>query len=292
MKCFHHTDMDGKCSAAIVKKYYNTPQDSFPETYHPINYNMDFPFDEILPGESVIIVDFSLQKEGDFKKLLSITKDVVWIDHHKTAIERHTGMKHLKGIRKDGVAGCQLAWDFFFPGRPTPKMVKFLADYDVWKFEFGEDTKDIQAGVRVYDTRPESEEWVDWLGESNLWYVFNSGKTIRKYQENKNRGLIKAWSYHTTLLGWKIIACNVGSTSSQLFDSVDDSTYDIMVPFVFDGKQWTVSLYTKKDSIDVSEIAKHYGGGGHKKAAGFQCKELPWPDGLDIEEGNRIGEVD
>jgi nanoRNase/pAp phosphatase (c-di-AMP/oligoRNAs hydrolase) len=46
------------------------------------------------------------------------------------------------------------------------------------------------------------------------------------------------------------------------------------MPFVFDGEQYTVSLYSK--TVDVSEIAKKYGGGGHKGAAGFQCKKLPF----------------
>ena len=46
------------------------------------------------------------------------------------------------------------------------------------------------------------------------------------------------------------------------------------MPFSFDGDKWTVSLYST--SVDVSEIAKKYGGGGHKGASGFHCKELPF----------------
>jgi len=48
-----------------------------------------------------------------------------------------------------------------------------------------------------------------------------------------------------------------------------------MIPFVFTGKHWTFSLYTTKDEVDCSVIAKSKGGGGHKKAAGFQLPELP-----------------
>ena len=44
--------------------------------------------------------------------------------------------------------------------------------------------------------------------------------------------------------------------------------------------QWTVSLYTTPETgIDVSLIAKAYGGGGHKQAAGFNAKKLPFPLG-------------
>lgn len=41
----------------------------------------------------------------------------------------------------------------------------------------------------------------------------------------------------------------------------------------FDGK-FQFSLRSRGD-IDVSEIAKKFGGGGHKNAAGFQLKTLP-----------------
>jgi uncharacterized protein len=33
-------------------------------------------------------------------------------------------------------------------------------------------------------------------------------------------------------------------------------------------------MYSK--TVDVSKIAVKYGGGGHKAASGFQCKELPF----------------
>ena len=49
-----------------------------------------------------------------------------------------------------------------------------------------------------------------------------------------------------------------------------------MIVFVYNGDKWKVSLYTKKDDIDVSIIAQKYGGGGHKKASGFRCDKLPF----------------
>ena len=86
--------------------------------------------------------------------------------------------------------------------------------------------------------------------------------------------MVEIFSFWTKFEGYKVIACNIGMVSSQLFDSIKED-YDIMMPFVYDGKKWTVSLYTKKD-IDVSVIAKKYGGGGHKQASGFQCSILPF----------------
>ena len=40
--------------------------------------------------------------------------------------------------------------------------------------------------------------------------------------------------------------------------------------------EWTVSLYGDEGSDrDLSVVAKAYGGGGHAKACGFCCEQLP-----------------
>lgn len=278
MKCFYHTDMDGHCAGAIVRRAMkNKEDDGTGFEYIAINYSHNFPFDKIRPNEEVVIVDFSLQKDGDFDRLLSITKRVVWIDHHKTAIEKHAHLSaQIAGIRRDGTAGCELAWEYYYPYASVPVIVQLLGDYDVWAFRYGEDTNQLQAGIRLYgSTNPESSNWDKWLNPGYLpKEEIKAGEVALTYRDNYYAGLIKSWSFWTEFEGYKVIACNAGSVSSQLFDSIKED-YDLMMPFIFDGKKWTVSIYTKKD-IDCSALAKKYGGGGHKQAAGFQCNSLPF----------------
>ena len=53
--------------------------------------------------------------------------------------------------------------------------------------------------------------------------------------------------------------------------------YDLMITFVRrKDKLWNVSLYSTKEDVDCGAICKSFGGGGHKGAAGFQVKELPF----------------
>ena len=47
-------------------------------------------------------------------------------------------------------------------------------------------------------------------------------------------------------------------------------THDMVCRFAYNGKGWTYSLYSSNPEIDCSEIAKQYGGGGHRGAAGFK----------------------
>lgn len=115
---------------------------------------------------------------------------------------------------------------------------------------------------------------------------------------------------------YKVIAVNLGHTNSKVFDSVwrkecprcrgkrvkiftsslgalgdsyhtapcDECSgigyvepYDLMITFVRrTDHRWNVSLYSTKSDIDCGSIAKSFGGGGRKDAAGFQCTELPF----------------
>ena len=287
MKCFYHIDMDGHCAGGIVSRAFSGGVD-----FRAINYNQAFPFGDIIEDEPVIIVDFSLQKPGDFERLLGITSDVLWIDHHKTAIER---WKHLessvKGIRRDGVAGCELTWEYFFPGKPVPKVVSLLGDYDIRALspKYGADTNRLESGIQLYDTTPESRMWDKWLNpEYYPAEEIERGKTALKYRDNYYAGLIKSWVFFTTFAGYKAVACNTGSVSCQLFDTVKED-YDLMIPFVFDGSRWNVSIYSKSPDIDCSEIAGKYGGGGHRQASGFQCDKLPFIKEDKVKRGDNIG---
>ena len=134
----------------------------------------------------------------------------------------------------------------------------------------------VSITIGVDDTSIESEMWnKKWLQSFYTPFIeIEKGETIQTYRNNFNKGIIKSLSFFTEWEGYKVVCVNQGSTNSQIFDSVDED-YDIMAPFSFNGSEWRVSLYTKKD-IDVSAIAVKYGGGGHAQAAGFRCKELPF----------------
>ena len=76
-----------------------------------------------------------------------------------------------------------------------------------------------------------------------------------------------------SLQKYSCYAVNIGLISSEDF-IVDDSKYDVLIGFCFDGENYTYSLRTINCNVDVSKIAETFGGGGHKAAAGFVSKEL------------------
>ena len=56
--------------------------------------------------------------------------------------------------------------------------------------------------------------------------------------------------------------------SDQFGDEYDN--HDMVCRFAYNGKGWVYSLYSSNENVDCSKIAKEYGGGGHRGAAGFK----------------------
>jgi len=282
VKILYHDDMDGRAAAAILlRANAGGDLEHAYATCLPMQYAREVPFHEIEKDEDVIIVDFSLQKPGDWQKLLEITKNVVWLDHHQTAIDKSDEIpevRKLKGLRCSGQAGCLLAWRWVHDEMEPPRHIQLIADRDVWKWEFGKATARFHAGAGLYDTKPESGWWD--VVHTIMDEVNDAGKAVVGYKQEFYKDLREAISFQTEIDGHEAIAMNLPrGAGSEGFGFKDGwkgelpDEWPILMSFYWDGDKWTISLYSK--TVDVSEIAKKYGGGGHKGAAGFQAVEMP-----------------
>lgn len=276
MKAFYHSaDLDGHCSGALIKMVY-------PECEMiGINYGDEFPWDDIEKDEIIYMVDFSLQP---FKYMIKLQKKckLIWIDHHKSAIEEYDKanfegkVPKIAGNQKSGIGACQLVWEYFDKGLPT--FIKLLAEYDVWDHSDSR-TLPFQWGMRQFaDTSPDNQEfWKSLFDVEEVVRITEVGGIILKYQQVENEKYIKACGFDLEFDGLKCIAVNKMLTNSMLFTSVwNPEEYDAMLTFGYRNGKWTICLYSDKEDIDISGIAKARNGGGHKGAAGFQSKTLPF----------------
>ena len=288
MKVFYHDDLDGKCSAAIVRFRY--PEIKVSDCYC-INYGMPFPWDIINPNEKVFVVDFCLQPFDDMVKLYNILgTNLIWIDHHKTAIEAYenTIMPEITGLRRIGTAGCELTWEYCFHPRPIPLVVHLLGRYDVWDL-YDDKIFQFQMGMRAMDYSLDNSFWKESLATlatvgttveqlTLIDDIINKGKLIVEWEEVRAREYCAAYGIETFLNGYRAMAVNVGRANSQFFYSYfNKDDYDMFIYFTrLPSRRWSVGLMGNNDDVDVGEIAKGYGGGGHKGAAGFSCIDLPF----------------
>lgn len=262
-----------------------------------INYGQGFPWDRIEKDETVFMVDFTLQPFDQMERLDDLAS-LVWIDHHKTEVEEANKRGFsCDGIRKIGTGACELTWKYFEYENPMcPLAILFLAQYDVWDHS-DPAVLPFQYGFRMFpDTRPDNQElWEPFfMGNGPLgdeWHIVRErGELLLEYEEQQNAKFCMAYAFPTVLyfsepnnpdrILHDAICANRGFTNSKVFDSVYDPTkHDMMITFCRlkpPAHKWTVSLYSTKPEIDCGQIARTFGGGGHKGAAGFSCKELPF----------------
>lgn len=284
---YHDADLDGICSGAIAHMKY-------PEAMllgH--DYKRPFNIECVQPGEDVIMADISLPMPL-MEQVAERSKSFLWLDHHVSALkeyESHFGVvagthntlghKNLRYIYRPDISACEICWKEFFPGQVMPESVHMLGEYDTWRGHGSDRWNNVilpfQYGMRITGFTPESLAFFLKNSQSNE-EVIMVGKSILLYQASQDKRLMeKSFDARLNIPAEQgVIRCLVcnGAYNSTAFESKwDKEKYDAMVGILFDGKMWGISLRTTKD-IDLSAIAKSFGGGGHKKAAGCGVDDL------------------
>ena len=269
---YHRVDHDGKCSGAIVKSAHPDA------VLHPINYNEPFPWKILKKEDTVFVVDFCLVPFSDMIRL-NRSCHLIWIDHHISAIEDHIRSKeNISGLRRVGHSGCMLTWEYCYPGQPLPKAVWLLGNYDVFKLT--REILDFEYGMRSEDTDPNRLAYWDKLFNNDqveLDRILHNGSIIHDYVDRVNEGVVEN-AFAVKIDGLPGLAINSMRLSSLVFQSAPNlSDYKVLICYGFNGRNWSVSLYTNHPAVDVSKIAAKYGGGGHKGASGFSVDKSPIP---------------
>lgn len=281
---YHQADLDGKLSGAIC---YDSLKELNEVTMAPWDYH--FPMTEATAKDilsrydTIYIVDLSI-KELMFEK----NSKIIWIDHHKTAIERWGGM--FRGYQVDGIAACRLAYNWFDPNQDKfvdaedfienaeePTFVRLAGEYDTFQkkdtdyhfyLNFAVSHLDFDDILELYkELRLDFSDDDDILAakSNKINNLLVSGEAILDYI--KTIGL-RSNPLYLTIRGRQFIGFNTNICSSFIFEKIVCDNYDGKCVFYrLDKERVKFSLYSEK--IDVSAIAKSYGGGGHAGAAGF-----------------------
>jgi hypothetical protein len=172
-----------------------------------------------------------------------------------------------------------------------PEFVYLLGRYDI--FKHNEDTIPFQYGMKSIkdkdiNTDSGKEFWHNLFKMNNtanmsdfISKTISIGKNIDSYLKNTYEIMCKDYAFELEFEGKKFIAMNTSINGSLQFDSLwlngGSENHDGMLIFckTKEGK-WTFSLYTTNKDVDLSVIAKKYGGGGHPGACGFSLDYIPW----------------
>lgn len=302
---YHSADFDGIFCREIARHFI--PYAEF------IGWNFGDPLIAFPKQGTVYVLDLSpdcLAAQVPNPPNTDCKSRMIWIDHHKTSIEKWA--TDIPGYRIDGVAACRLAWQWFT--RPaiddgaTPRLpqkqefidhavheplaVRLAGEYDIWDkrdpraetFQYGLRTVDPEGAIDKKDT--ESPHWWSELLSGTEEFnhavaiILGQGGIAQRYAQKTDASIC---NHRTWLMEWeglKFLCVNSAQFNSLFFVAKDipETGHDALLGFCFNGKIWTVSLYHAKHrkDLDLSEIAKKHGGGGHRGACGFTAKALPF----------------
>lgn len=214
-------------------------------------------------GKNVVILDFSFDNKTT-KKMIKASNDLLVIDHHKSAVvELHDISNTIFDMKK---SGATLAWEFFHPGKEPPKFIQYITDRDLWKWELPY-SKEFSA---AFDMVPfEFEEFEKFEDDSVFDDAVKRGSYILAYSKT----VVKKVCDKATprkMDGKDVMVVNSSHWMSEIGAKLSpDCDFALIWYYDHNDKIIKVSLRSFHDHVDVSEVSKKFGGGGHKKAGGF-----------------------
>ena len=214
-------------------------------------------------GKNVVILDFSFDNKTT-KKLIKDANNLLVIDHHKSAmVELHDISNTIFDMSK---SGATMAWEFFHPGKESPKFIQYITDRDLWKWELPY-SKEFSA---AFDMVPfDFEEFEKFEDDSVFDDAVKRGSFILAYSKTVVKKVCEK-AVSKKYKDMNVLVVNSSHWMSEIGAKLSpDSDFALIWYNDHDEQQTRVSLRSFHDHIDVSEIAKYFKGGGHRKAAGF-----------------------
>jgi hypothetical protein len=236
-------------------------------------------------GRHVLMVDFSY-KRPVLMGMAATARSIVILDHHKTAAEDLADFRApapfedwfdgtLPRVEGDDQpiaalfdmnrSGAGLTWDFFHPGEPRPLFIDYVEDRDLWlKQRPGGD--EFTIALRSY---PQDFAVWDGLVAYGAMKLVEEGAAIQRYYRLRVEEL-KRSAYQASIAGAPFWVANAPYfAASEVAGELAAREHGFGACY-FEASQgrWQYSLRARGD-FDVSEIARKFGGGGHKSAAGF-----------------------
>lgn len=261
---YHANCWDGFCAAWLLRK-------EFPDAaFHPAHYGTEPPD---VAGRDVFVADFSYKRPA-MVALAAAARSLTVLDHHKTAAEDLAGLpeecNRLYGVVPNVIfkadrSGGRLAWEYLYGGKESPWLVDYTEDRDLWRWALPS-SREVNAALRSYPL--DFGVWDELSGRDPL-SLAGEGAAILRAEAQVVAAHVRN-AREVELAGHRVLCVNATTLFSEVAGELAKGR-----PFgacYFDRgdgvRQW--SLRSRDGGVDVSEVARAMGGGGHRNAAGFE----------------------
>lgn len=291
---YHGRCNDGYAAASAIHRLGIRPQ------FVPCFYADVMPesLKQLKPTDNVLMVDYSL-KRPLLLELASRVNKLLVLDHHKTAQEDLeninglveslrdemdnsdsgvTGGSEEQPIQKSQIhavfdmnrCGAVMAWHYAWPDLKLPRCYELVQDRDLWTQLWPVETKLFYN--HLISQPQELGDFAKYEDLNMLQEVMQQAKVLADFQES----LVKSAAVNARkirFLAQDCMAINTTVLQSELGNHLCTSA-PVTAPmaflyFIHEAKQSIIISLRSRPGVDVSAIAKIFGGGGHAQAAGM-----------------------
>lgn len=230
------------------------------------------PLAEEVAGKDTFVIDFCYAKE-QMDVIATSAKSLVVLDHHEGIKDVVESIPHHVFDSKH--SGAVIAWEYFHPGEKVPVLLQHVQDEDLYLFEM-----------------PETRALGVYLSANDFSFPFWDQVATDLENPKKRKELLERTGvyleYFTRLValsvdhahpvffeGHKVLLTNA-SPMRTLKSAVANELAKKMPPFglVTSVHPNGIGVSIRGNgSVDVSVIARKYGGNGHPNSSGFK---IPW----------------
>ena len=283
-KLLSHTDLDGVGCGILAKLAFGDRIKIRYNSIASLNREVEWFLENEERNTHLFITDLSVNEENEkrLEEFYQTGGKVQLLDHHKTALhfnEYKWGHVVVEDNEGNLASGTSLFYEYLIENEliqtsnAIDEFVELVRQYDTWEWEKNnnQEAHRLNALFFLISIDEFEDKMVNRLQNSDHFFFDEFEQKILDMEEDKVEryirrkrrelvqtsigdylaGIVYAESYHSEL----------GNELGKEYPHLD---YIAMLNM--GGKR--ISLRTIHDHVDVSEVAGHYGGGGHAKAAG------------------------
>lgn len=284
IKLFTHTDLDGVGCEILGKLAFGEDINIERCNYENINSNVKKFLKDANKYDKIFITDISVNKEVA-DELNNISNKVVLLDHHKTALYLNEYSYAIVQVEDETVGklcGTYLFYEYlkknykeFNDIFALKTFVDYVRMYDTWEWK--------DKYNNIIPKRLNDLMYMDGVNEfidkmiyrlGNNFPIFDDKDILKLDIEQKNIDSYVAQKNKTLIVNDNLFpGYTVGITFadkyiSELGNKLCELHAELDFVLLINMNSLIVSYRTVKNDLDLSVIAKKYGGGGHPKASG------------------------
>lgn len=283
---------------AISEKFTHVIVESFDiafntDTIFSMLLNTSFTFDIKIYDHHRSAIDSwqvkTFEKTESWSKLSSAVVEEMSVNTKYTC--RIKGKHDIAFISDLNECGASLAYSYYYK-RPIPLFIEYVKDRDNWMFDTKEakDRHSMEVNEYLMATSPSYTDYASWyklLEEQSQFFdnAYQGGKMLLDMKDRTIRGIMSNGT-NRMIDNYMVFVCNcpiyvsdIGNIAVNEYkeeNGIRKYQCDYAMIWRYDevSKKYYVSLRSRKGSVDVQEICKRYGGGGHASASGFETSNM------------------